>query len=163
MSLAPGAYTAIVTGIDGTTNNIALVEVYDLDSVNTPQLQNISTRGTVSTVESVMIAGVIVGGTVGQNVVIRGLGPSLAASVPDALPDPQLVLVDGFGQTIATNDDWQDTQASDIANTGLAPTNSLESAILAPLPPGAYTAILSDTTGATGIGLIEIYNISSSP
>ena len=163
MELAPGAYTAIVTGVDGTTNNIALVEVYDLDSLNTPQLQNISTRGTVSTVESVMIAGVIVGGTTGQAVIIRGLGPSLANSVPDALPDPQLSLINSSGTVVATNDDWQDTQASDIAATGLAPTNSFESAILAPLVPGAYTATLSDVNGTTGIGLIEVYNISGSP
>ncbi len=160
IELAPGAYTAIVTGIDGTTSNIALVEVYDLDSVNTPQLQNISTRGTVSTFESVMIAGVIVGGTSGQSVIIRGIGPSLANSVPNALSDPQLSLRDSFGTVVAMNNDWQDTQASEIADTGLAPTNTLESAILAPLLPGAYTAILSDVNSTTGTGLIEVYNIS---
>jgi hypothetical protein len=159
--LAPGAYTTIVTGIDGTINNIALVEVFDLDSVNTPQLLNISTRGTVSTNDSVMIAGVIVGGTTGQLVVIRGIGPSLAGSIPNTLPDPQLSLVDSLGQVIATNNNWQDTQAADISATGLAPTNSLESAILAPLAPGNYTAILSDVNGVTGIGLVEVYNITS--
>jgi hypothetical protein len=159
-SLAPGGYTAIVTGVDGTTNNIALVEVFDLDSINTPHLLNISTRGTVSTSDSVMIAGVIVGGTTGQTVVIRGLGPSLAGSISGTLPDPQLSLVDGLGQVIATNNNWQDTQATDIAATGLAPSNPLESAILAPLLPGSYTAILSDLNGATGIGLVEIYNIT---
>jgi hypothetical protein len=159
-SLAPGGYTAIVTGVDGTTNNIALVEVFDLDSINTPHLLNISTRGTVSTGDSVMIAGVIVGGTTGQTVVIRGLGPSLAGSISGTLPDPQLSLVDGLGQVIATNNNWQDTQATDIAATGLAPSNALESAILAPLLPGSYTAILSDLNGATGIGLVEIYNIT---
>jgi len=160
VELAPGAYTAIVTGVDGATNNIALVEVYDLDSLSTPQLQNISTRGTVSISESVMIAGVIVGGTNGQVAIIRGIGPSLVNSVPDALPDPQLSLFDSFGTIVATNDDWQDTQASEIAATGLAPANDLESAVFAPLMPGAYTATLSDVNGATGIGLIEVYNIS---
>jgi hypothetical protein len=162
VSLMPGAYTAIVTGIDGTTNNIALVDIFDLDSVNTPLLANISTRGTVSTGDALMIAGTIVGGTTGQVVLVRGLGPSLAASVPNVLPDPQLSLIDPFGQTIATNDNWQDTQANEIAATGLAPTNTLEAAILAPLLPGAYTAILSDVNGATGVGLVEIYNISTS-
>ncbi len=160
VELAPGAYTAIVTGVDGTVNNIALVEVYDLDSLSTPQLQNISTRGTVSTDESVMIAGVIVGGTTGQVAIIRGIGPSLANTVPDALPNPQLSLINSSGTVVAMNDDWQDTQASDIGATGLAPTNTLESAILAPLVPGAYTATLSDVSGTTGIGLIEVYNIS---
>jgi hypothetical protein len=103
---------------------------------------------------------VIVGGTTGQTVVIRGLGPSLAGSISGTLPDPQLSLVDGLGQVIATNNNWQDTQATDIAATGLAPSNALESAILAPLLPGSYTAILSDLNGATGIGLVEIYNIT---
>ena len=80
-TLNPGAYTAVVTGVDG-TQNIALVEVYDLDSVNTPQLLNISTRAPVDTGDGVMIAGLIVGGTTGQTVVIRGLGPSLATGSP---------------------------------------------------------------------------------
>ena len=71
-----------------------------------------------------------------------------------------LAFHDSFGQIIATNNNWQDTQATEIAATGLAPGNSLESAILAPLVPGDYTAILSDVNGATGIGLVEIYNIT---
>ncbi|MBA2435269.1 MAG: hypothetical protein H0V54_09380 [Chthoniobacterales bacterium] len=163
IGLLPGAYTAVVTGVDGTSNNIALVEVYDLDSLNPPVLLNISTRGQIDTGEGVMIAGLIVGGTAGQNVVIRGLGPSLATGSPplaNPLPDPQLLLYDGLGQLIATNDDWQDTQAGEIAATGLAPTNPLESAVLAPLLPGNYTAVLSDVNGAAGVGLVEIYNIS---
>jgi hypothetical protein len=158
--LAPGAYTAIVTGIDGTASNIALVDVFDLDSLNPPHLLNISTRGTISTADGVMIAGMIVGGTTGQTVLIRGIGPSLAGSVAGTLPDPQLSLVDSFGQVIAANNNWQDTQAAGIAATGLAPGNALESAILTPLVPGSYTAILSDVNGATGIGLVEIYDIS---
>ena len=107
-----------------------------------------------------MIAGVVVGGTTTKALLVRGIGPSLSSSIGDALPDPQLSLVDSFGQTIATNDDWQDTQATEIAATGLAPTSTLEAAILAALPPGAFTALLSDVNGATGIGLVEIYNIT---
>ena len=95
-----------------------------------------------------------------MTVLIRGIGPSLAGSIAGTLPDPQLSLVDSFGQVIAANNNWQDTQAADIAATGLAPGNTLESAILTPLVPGSYTAILSDVNGATGIGLVEIYNIS---
>lgn len=164
IDLLPGAYTAVVTGVDGSANNIALVEVYDLDSLNLPQLLNISTRGQIDTDEGVMIAGLIVGGTTEQTVVIRGLGPSLALgspSVANPLPDPQVLLYDGLGQLIATNNNWQDTQAADIAATGLAPPDTLEAAILAPLLPGNYTAVLSDVNGASGIGLVEIYNISS--
>ncbi len=161
-SLAAGAYTAVVTGVDG-TENIALVEAYDLDSVNPPELLNISTRGFVDTGEGMMIAGVIVGGTAGQVVLIRGLGPSLAGSIAGALPDPQLSLVNNLGQVVASNNNWQDTQAAEISGAGLAPTNALESAILAPLLPGSYTAILSDVNGFTGVGLIEIYNITAAP
>ena len=107
-----------------------------------------------------MIAGVIVGGATGQVILIRGIGPSLAGLIAGTLPDPQLSLVDSLGQVIATNDNWQDTQAADISATGLAPANTLEAAILAPLMPGSYTAILSDLNGATGVGLVEIYNIT---
>ena len=164
-TLGPGAYTAVVTGVDGTAN-IALVEVFDLDSVNTPQLLNISTRGQIDTGEGVMIAGLIVGGTTTKAVVIRGLGPSLATAaspIANPLPNPTLTLFDSLSQVIATNDNWQDTQAIDIANTGLAPSNSLEAAILAVLPPGNYTAVLQDLNGASGVGLVEIYNVTTGP
>ncbi|MEP7248300.1 MAG: hypothetical protein ABI787_00810 [Spartobacteria bacterium] len=161
-SLNPGSYTVVLPGVDG-TQNIALVEVYDLDSLNTPQLQNISTRGSVETADEVMIAGVIVGGANSKALVIRGLGPSLAGAISNPLPNPTLTLFNGFGQQIASNDNWQDTQGADIAATGLAPTNSLEAAILVSLPPAAYTAILSDENGTTGVGLVEIYNISGGP
>ncbi|MEO5753610.1 MAG: hypothetical protein ABIR38_02765 [Chthoniobacterales bacterium] len=160
-TLGPGAYTTVVPGVDG-TDNVALVEVYDLNSVSTPGLLNISTRGSVGTADQVMIAGVIVGGTTTKVVVVRGLGPSLASAVANPLPNPTLSLFNNFGQQIATNDDWQDTQASDISGSGLAPAGPLESTILALLPPGSYTAILSDVNGFSGVGLIEIYNITSS-
>jgi hypothetical protein len=162
-ALAPGAYTAIVTGVDG-PQAIALVEVYDLDSANPPQLLNISTRGQVDTGQGVMIAGTIVGGTEAATLVFRGLGPSLATgplAINNPLPDPMLRLVDGQGTTLFTNDNWQDLQAAEIAGTGLAPTNPLEASLVFDLAPGSYTALLFDTHGASGIGLLEIYNITS--
>ncbi|MGH7937605.1 MAG: hypothetical protein ACRD5Z_13055, partial [Bryobacteraceae bacterium] len=161
-SLAPGAYTAIVNGVDG-TQNIALVEVYDLDSTNGTQLLNISTRAFVDSDDGVMIAGFIIGGTNSETVVIRGLGPSLAngiSPVTDPLADPVLTLVDANGTTLAANQNWQDTQADDIIAAGLALPNELESAILITLPPGNYTAILFDANGGTGVALIEVYNIT---
>ena len=161
-ALGPGNFTAVVTGIDGTTNNIALVEVFDLDSVNPPQLLNISTRASVDTADGQMIAGLIVGGTTAKAIVIRGLGPSLAASIANPLPNPTLTIFNSSGIAIATNDDWQqDASAADVQNVGLAPANVLESAILLTLPPGNYTAILSDVNGATGVGLVEIYNVTN--
>lgn len=164
-ALNPGAYTAVVTGIDGTSNNIALVEVFDLDSANPPQLLNISTRGFVDIGDAGMIAGIIVGGTTTKAVVVRGLGPSLTSSgISNPLPDPTLTIFNSLGTVIATNDNWQDDpNSAAIAGAGLAPPTALEAATLLALPPGNYTALLSDVNGATGVGLVEIYNITGSP
>ncbi len=151
-SLAAGAYTAVVTGIEG-TQNISLVEVYDLDAAQTPQLLNISTRGAIDSGEGVMIAGTIIGGSLPETLLFRGLGPSLAAGIGNPLPNPQLQLIDGQGSTIFVNDDWSDTQASEIGLTGLAPTDALESAVLITLPAGNYTALMSDPESESGIGL----------
>ncbi len=161
-ALDPGNYTAVVTGIDGASNNIALVEVYDLDSINVPQLLNISTRASVDTGDGQMIAGLIVGGTTTKAVVIRGLGPSLAGSIAVPLPNPTLSIVDGNGLLIAQNDDWQqDINATQLQSLGLAPTNTLEAALLLSVVPGNYTAILSDVNGTSGVGLVEVYNVTN--
>jgi hypothetical protein len=152
-----------VTGVDGTTNNIALVEVFDLDSTNPPQLVNISTRALVDVGEAQMIAGLIVGGTTPEAIVVRGLGPSLGeAGITNPLPNPSLTIFNSSGLAIASNDDWQDDpNSSSVQAIGLGPTNTLESAILLSLSPGNYTAILSDTTGTTGVGLVEVYNVTT--
>lgn len=161
-ALSPGNFTAVVTGIDGTTNNIALVEVYDLDSVNPPQLLNISTRASVDTGDGQMIAGLIVGGTTTKAVVVRGLGPSLAGSIANPLPNPTLTIFNSSGVVVGQNDDWQqDLSANDVQSVGLAPPNVLESAVLLALLPGNYTAVLSDANGETGVGLVEIYNVAN--
>jgi acetyl esterase/lipase len=163
-SLGPGAYTATMNGAKG-TQNIALVEVFDLDAATPSQLLNISTRGYVATGEGVMIAGTIIGGTEAETLVLRGLGPSIAAGPPpisDPLPNPMLMLVDSQGTTLFTNNDWQDTQATDILETGLAPTDAREAAIFIALAPGNYTTLLFDAEGAIGVGLLEIYNITNS-
>ena len=161
-ALAPGAYTAIVTGSEG-TQNIALVEVYDLDAALAPQLLNISTRGPVDSGEGVMIAGTIVGGSEPATVVFRGLGPSFLGgpAIGDLLPDPFLQLIDSQGTTVSVNDNWQDTQAGEIEATGLAPASPLESALVVTLPAGSYTALMSDVRGESGTGLLEVYNLSS--
>ena len=73
-----------------------------------------------------------------------------------------LMLVDGQGTTLFTNNDWQETQAADIIDTGLAPTDTREAAIFITLAPGNYTTLLFDAEGAIGVGLLEIYNITNS-
>jgi hypothetical protein len=164
-TLSPGAYTATVQGLGGTTG-VGLIEVYDVDANANSILANISTRGFAGTGDNVMIGGEIIGHGLGANgsgtakVLIRGRGPSLTqANVAGALQNPTLELLDGNGVVIASNDDWKDTQQTAIQATGLAPGDDRESAILAVLTKGNYTAILQGKNGTTGIALIEAYKI----
>lgn len=154
------AYTAVVRGANNSTG-VGLVELYDLDTSGDSKLANISTREPVLTGSNVMIGGFILdGGTGGANILVRGLGPSLgAAGVSGALADPMLALHDAHGTLVQGNDNWQDTQAQAIQNTGIPPANNAESAIVATLAPGSYTAILSGQNSGTGVGLVEIYNL----
>jgi PKD repeat protein len=162
MTLAPGTYTGILRGKDGSTG-IALVEAYDLDTPSANKFANISTRGLVQSGDNVMIGGFVAGpgGAAASDVLIRGLGPSLAnQGVPNTLQDPTLELRDGNGAKIASNDNWRDTQQSEIQATGIPPSDDRESAIYADdLMPGAYTAVLAGKGGTTGIGLVEVYNL----
>jgi hypothetical protein len=157
-TLDPGAYTAIIRGANKTTG-VGLAEVYDLSEAVPARLANISTRGFVQSGDDVMIGGFIIGNQT-ISVLVRAIGPSLtAAGVPDALADPTLELHNGQGDLIFANDNWKDTQQAKIEATTLAPSNDLESAILATLPPGAYTAIMRGKNNTVGAGLVEIYNI----
>jgi hypothetical protein len=154
-------YTAIVRGTNDTTG-IGLVEVYDLGQGANSQLANISTRGFVETGDNAMIGGFILGGSVGASsrVVVRAIGPSLGeAGVANALADPTLELKDANGATLISNDDWQQTQASEISSTGLAPANIHESALIISLPNGSYTGIVGGVGNTTGVGLVEVYNL----
>ena len=159
-SLNPGNYTAIVRGVNNTTG-VALIEAYDLDSTAGSEFGNISTRGFVQTGNNVMIAGVIVKGPDSENVLIRGLGPTLSQfGVTNVLADPTLDLRDANGNLISSNDNWKDTQQTQIQATGLAPPNDKESAISATLSPANYTAILRGKNNTTGNGLVEVYALN---
>jgi len=165
-TLPPGNYTAIVSGVNNTTGN-GLAEVYDLSPNSGSLLANISTRGFVQTGDNVMIGGFIVV-TQPTRVIIRAIGPSLSQfGVPDALANPQLELHDA-NSLIAQNDDWQTTQiggiitsdqVAEIQNSHLAPTNPAESAIIATLQPGTYTAIVRGVNNTTGNALVEVYDL----
>jgi hypothetical protein len=161
ITLAPGSYTAVVRGKAPFVAGTAVVEVYDANLSADSTLANISSRGYAQTGDDRMIAGFIVGGGNGAGrILIRGLGPSLAkAGITGVLPDPFLTLRDANGATVRTNDDWAATQGYEIFATGIPPENSLESAIVATLKNGAYTAILEDFNGNSGIGLVEVYNL----
>jgi len=168
VNLPPGSYTAIVRGVANMTG-VALVEVYDLSPAPNSILGNISTRSFVQTGDNVMIGGVIVQGTQSRRVILRAIGPELTQyGVPDILADPTLELHDSTGALIASNDNWQHTiiggiitadQVRDIQNSGHAPTDPRESAIIAELPPGNYTAIVRGVNNTTGVGLVEVYDL----
>lgn len=159
--LDPGQYTAILRGKNNSTG-IAVVEAYDLDPAGLSKLANISTRGLVQTGDNVLIGGFVVGpaNAAPAKVLLRGIGPSLSNfGVPGTLPDPTLELRNSDGTKLASNDEWKETQQTDIQATGLAPGNDHESAILIPeIAPGSYTVILAGK-GSPGVGLVEVYNI----
>jgi hypothetical protein len=167
-NLPPDNYTAIVRGVNRTTG-VALVEVYDLSPSLQSILSNISTRSLVETGDDVMIGGFIVQGTQPKNVIIRAIGPELSQfGVPDFLADPTLELHKGNGALIASNNNWQHTiiggiitqdQVQNIQNSGHAPGDATESAIIANLPPGNYTAIVRGVNNTTGVALVEVYDL----
>jgi len=161
-TLPPGAYTALVDGKNGGVGT-ALVEVYDLSPTSKSTLGNISTRGAVGPQSDVMIGGFIISGTTGTTrVLVRTVAPSLiSAGVTDAMPDPTLELRDVNGTLIAANDNWREGPELEIQGSKLAPTNDLESAIITTLPSGAYTAVIHERTGQSGIGLFEVYNLQN--
>jgi len=133
-----------------------------------PALRNISTRLRVGTGDRAMTAGFIVQGGVTKRVLVRAIGPSLSdIGVLNALSNPVLELHD-VSTLIGRNDDWQTTQvggvisadqAGEIAGSGFAPSNGLESALIAAVAPGSYTAIVQGVAGGTGVGVIEAYDM----
>lgn len=157
--LSPGNYTAIVKGYNNTTG-VALVEGYELDATAT-RLKNVSTRGPVGVNDNVMIGGFIVSGSQSKQMIVRAIGPSLAAAgVAGAMADPMLELHDSNGAVVATNDNWQSGgQSGQISASGFAPSNSLESGIIGTFPPGNYTAIVKGVNNTTGVGMVEIYDL----
>ncbi len=158
--LQPGQYTAVLRG-RGDETGIALLECYDLTDGESSQLANLSVRGHIGTSNDVVIDGFMIAGGGGgrSKIVVRVLGPSLATHQLDALNDPTLTLHDDYGSVIASNDNWRDRQQRELASIGLAPTDDRESAILANLPPGSYTAIARGKGETTGIGLVEVYSL----
>jgi hypothetical protein len=168
--LPAGNYTAVLRGVNNTTG-VALVEVYDLSPDTNSILANISSRSFVQTGDNVMIGGFIVQGTQPKRVIVRAIGPELGGppyNIPGALANPTLELHNSTGALIASNDNWRQTiiggiimnnQVRDIMNSGYAPGDPSESAIIADLPAGSYTAIVRGVNDTTGIALVEIYDL----
>ena len=158
----------LVTGV-GATTGVALAEIYDsqpagVSDATTPRLVNASARAHVRTGSDLLIVGFVIGGDTPRTLLIRAVGPTLASKgVTFVLPDPQLQLYSGSTR-IRENDDWA---ADAVANATAAaqvgafplPLDSKDSALLVTLPPGAYTAQVSDVNGATGVALVELYQV----
>jgi len=166
---APGtSYTAQVSGV-GSTTGVALAEIYDADSsTSSTRLANISARAQVGTGGNILIAGFIISGTTPKQVLIRATGPALAAlGVPGTLSDPRLDVYNAAGAVIQGNDNWGDNGGapalsaafSKVGAFTLPDSTSKDAALLITLQPGAYTAQVSGVGGATGVSLIELYEM----
>jgi hypothetical protein len=155
-ALSPGNYTAVMYGYDN-SQGVGLVEVYELDATQT-RLVNISTRGRVNVGDEAMIGGLIVQGSNAKRVIVRALGPSIP--VGGVLSNPVLELHNSSGALMASNDNWiSSPQQAEILATGLQPPNSMESAIIATLGAGSYTAIVRGMNNSSGVGLVEAYDL----
>jgi hypothetical protein len=173
-TFAPGIYTAQVSSADA-TGGIALVEIYDVDTLtpySTQKMINISTRGDVGTGDKILIAGFVVNGTAPKKVLVRGLGPTLAADpikLAGAIADPALQILrmgSGSSTLVRENDNWQAGNDATLMRAAAAKVGATalveggkDAAILITLPPGIYTAQMSGTGASTGIGLIEVYEV----
>jgi glucose/arabinose dehydrogenase len=124
------------------------------------QALNISGRARVETGQGVVISGFIVTGTTPKRVGVRALGPSLANfGVLGRLADPIIHLNRGDGSLVMVNDNWKNAQQAEITAAGLAPSDDREAALIATLPAGNYTAIVSGKNGGTGVTLAEVYDL----
>ena len=155
-TLPAGAYTAVLETKD--SPGIALFELYQLGNNAASGVVNLSTRGRVGLGDDVMIAGFILTGDHSTRVIVRAIGPSLSeAHISQPLADPELELYDGNGSLIFQNDNWRSEQEAQIVASGMAPSAEQESAIIATLPAGNYSAVVRGVGGSEGVALVEIY------
>jgi hypothetical protein len=156
--------TATACGDANETVTVNAVPTPTPSPTATPLALNVSTRMNVGTGNNVGIGGFIISGTAAKHVIVRGIGPSLTKfgfAATDVLADPTIELHGPGAFGTITNNNWRDSQEAQIKADGLAPTNDLESAIDASLPPGAYTVIVKGNNNGTGIGLFEVYDLDT--
>ena len=176
VTLPVGNYTVQVAGA-GATSGVAIGEVYELNSSTPDTLANLSSRSFVGSGAQVAISGFVVTGNEPAKLLIRGIGPALTAfGVPGALAQPLLSVEDSLGTLVVSDAGWANAPvagtssvaatfrlatASDMQAAGAfsLAAGSTDSAIVATLPPGAYTAIVSGVGGGTGTGLAEVYEV----
>ena len=162
--ILPPKFPALVdlhVGPDGALYYLTRGGVFRIQATPS-QAMNISTRARVEPGDNVLIGGFIVTGSAAKRVIVRAIGPSLSQhGVTDVLADTTLELHAGNGALLQSNDNWRDdpSQASQIIASGLAPSSNLESAIIATLQPGNYTAIVRGKNSRQGIALAEVYDL----
>jgi hypothetical protein len=157
-TLPAGAYTAVLETKG--QPSVALLELYQFSANPGSGVVNISARGRIGSGDDVMIAGFILTGNQPTRVVVRALGPSLSRlGIAQPLSNPELALHDGNGSLIFRNDDWRSEQASQLLSLGMAPSSEEESAIVATLPAGNYSAVVQGVNGSEGVGVVEIYSV----
>ncbi|MES2695792.1 MAG: MBG domain-containing protein [Verrucomicrobiota bacterium] len=160
----PGTYTAQVSGADGGTG-VALTEIYEASGVASatePCLLNFSVRAEAGAGENMLIVGFVLAGDTPSRVLIRGIGPTLALfGVANAITNPQLSLRDAAGTLLGENDDWNPVDAATAQSAGAfpLPLGSQDAALVLTLNPGAYTVQLASSNSATGIALLEVYEM----
>ena len=154
LAAAPGSLVMSIEQFD------IQLDTTEVQTLTPSQPLNISTRLSVGTGENVLIGGLIITGTQPKKVIVRGIGPSLAAAgVTGAMADPVLTLYKGDGTVVGGNDNWRSDQEQQITDSSLAPSNDAEAALIATLDPGAYTAVLNGVADGTGIALVEVYDL----
>lgn len=164
-TLEPGRYTAQLTDAAG-RSGVGLVEVYENDLMPS-RLVNLSSRVLVGPGSSLAIPGIVVRGSVPQRLLIRAVGPTLASfGVQTPLDDSGLTVVNSANEIITENDDWSSAaNATEVASVSAKvgafalPAGSKDAAVLVSLPPGNYTALVSGAGGASGIALVEVYEV----
>ena len=157
--LAPDAFTAQVPGATG---GVVLVEAYDTGPAAGGRLVNVSARNRVGTGDDILIAGFTISGTGNKPLLIRAVGPTLAAfGVGGTLADPKLEIYNAQGGKVTENDTWSPGLATTFASVGAFPLSagSRDAALLTSLPPGSYTAQIRGSDGGTGEALVEIYEL----
>lgn len=164
VTLVPGNYTMEAVDARG-TGGVALAEIYDADTGAGSRLVNVSGRGAAGAGGAALISGFVLSGDAPSRVLLRGVGPGLARfGAAGVLADPALVLFSSDGRELGSNDNWvssvpQISSAAAGAGAFALEPGSKDAAVLATLPPGAYTIQVKAGTSATGAALLEIYEV----
>ncbi len=160
--LAPGTYTAQVVDARG-TGGVGLAEIYDAGGGAESRLANVSSRASTGAGNAALISGFVIGGAAAERVLLRGVGPTLAQfGAAGAVADPAISLYDAAGFELGGNDNWVSSvtdvsAAAQRAGAFALAAGSKDAAVLATLPPGAYTVQVRSATA--GAALLEIYDV----